>query len=214
MSPLPERLTGRWDNPFRQSYDDAVCWHLLLGGDPAVQAAAAVARQRLAGLTGLHMTPPEWLHVTVLRVGTADQVTQDDRSRIIAKAQDCLARTAPVTVTLERVFYHPEAIALSVSPRSALSPILSAARTATREVLGTDDRDGEQDGWAPHLTLCYSTTEQPAAPVITQLGKTLPAYEVTVKEMSLVVQDGPEDLWNWKVAGSARLLGGPGARHG
>ena len=24
--------------------------------------------------------------------------------------------------------------------------------------------------------------------------------------MSLVVQDGPEDLWNWQIAGSARLL--------
>lgn len=213
MSPLPERLTGRWDNPFRQSYDDTVCWHLLLGGDPAVQAAVAVARQRLAGLTGLHMTPTEWLHVTVLRVGTADQVTHDDRSRMLARAQAYLAQTAPVTVTLQRVFYHPEAIALSVSPRSALSPVLTAARTATREVLGSDDRDGEEDEWAPHLTLCYSTTEQPAAPVITQLGKTLPACAVTIREMSLVVQDGPEDLWNWQVAGSARLLGGPGSSH-
>jgi 2'-5' RNA ligase len=214
MSPLPERLTGRWDNPFRQSYDDTVCWHLLLGRDPAAQAAAAVARQRLAGIAGLHMTPPQWLHVTVQRVGTKDLITHDDRNRMLARAQDCLTRTAPVTVTLQRVLYHPEAITLSVSPRSALSPVLAAARTATREVLGTDDRDGEGDEWAPHLTLCYSTTEQPAAPVITALGKTLPAYEVTITEMSLVVQDGPEDLWNWQVAGSARLLGGPGASHG
>jgi 2'-5' RNA ligase len=214
MSPLPERLTGRWDNSLRQSYDDAVCWHLLLGGDPAVQAVVAVARQRLAGLTGLHMTPAQWLHVTVLRAGTKDLVTHDDRSRMLARAQDCLAQTAPVTVTLQRVFYHPEAIALSVSPRSALSPVLSAARTATREVLGTDDRDGEEDEWAPHLTLCYSTTEQPAAPVVTALGKTLPPREVTITEMSLVVQSGPEDRWNWQVAGSARLLGGPGASSG
>lgn len=214
MSPLPERLTGRWDNPFRQSYDDTVCWHLLLGRDPAVQAAAAVARQRLAGLPGLHMTPPEWLHVTVQRVGTKDLVTLDDRNRMLARAQDCLAQTAPVTVTLQRVFYHPEAITLSVSPRSALSPVLEAARTATRKVLRTDPSDGEGDEWVPHLTLCYSTTEQPAAPVIDALGTTLPAYEVTITEMSLVVQDGPEDLWNWQVAGSARLLGDPAENHG
>ena len=95
MSPLPERLTGCWDNPFRQSYDDAVCWHLLLGGDPAVQAAVAVARQRLAGLTGLHMTPTDWLDVTVLRVGTADQVTHDDRSRMLARAQLTSPRLRP-----------------------------------------------------------------------------------------------------------------------
>jgi 2'-5' RNA ligase len=208
VSPLPERFTGRWDNPVRPSYDDTVCWHLLLGSDAAVQAAAAVARQRLAGFNGLHMTPPEWLHVTVLRVGTADLVTQDDMSQMLATAQAYLAPTAPVTVTVQRVFYHPEAIALSVSPRSALSPIRTAARTATREVLGTDP--GEGDEWLPHLTLCYSTTEQPATPLIAKLGMTLPAHEVTITEMSLVVQHGPEDQWNWQVAGSARLLGGPG----
>lgn len=204
------RFTGRWDNPSRPSYEDAVCWHLLLGGDEAVQAAAAVARHRLAGFTGLHMTPPQWLHVTVLRAGTTDQVTPEDMSRMLARAQAHLARTAPVTVTLGRVFYHPEAIALSVSPGSALAPVLTAARTATREVLGADPGEGEEDEWTPHLTLCYSTASQPAAPVIARLGKTLPPRELTVDEMSLVAQDGAEDQWNWRVVGSARLLGGPG----
>jgi 2'-5' RNA ligase len=209
VSPFPERFTGRWDNRFRPSYDDTVCWHLLLGADAGVQAAAATARQRLAGFTGLHMTPPQWLHVTVQRVGAAGQVTQDDMGRMLARAQACLAQAAPVTVTLQRVFYHPEAITLGVSPRSALSPVLAAARTATREVLGT--HAGAGDEWLPHLTLCYSTTGQPAAPVIAALGTTLPAHEVTITEMSLVIQDGPEDLWNWQVAGSARLLGSPRA---
>jgi 2'-5' RNA ligase len=162
-----------------------VCWHLLLGGDPAVQAAAATARQRLAGFTGLHMTPREWLHVTVLRIGTAGLFTQDDMNRMLARAQADLARTAPVTVALQRVFYHPEAVAVGVSPSSALAPVLSAARAATREVLGTDHGDGKQEEWAPHLTLCYSTTDQPAAPVIAELGMTLPACEVTITEMSL-----------------------------
>jgi 2'-5' RNA ligase len=211
MSPLPVQFTGRWDNRSRPSYEDAVCWHLLLGGDAAVQAAAATARQRLARFTGLHMTPQEWLHVTILRAGTADLITQGDMSRMIARAQADLARTAPVTVTMQRVFYHPEAIVLSVSPVSALAPVLAAARTATSEVLGADADDSGGGEWMPHLTLCYSTTEQPAAPVIAELGKTLPASKVTIGELSLVVQNGPENQWNWRVSGSARLLGGLGA---
>jgi len=207
MSPLPMQFTSRWGNRSRPSYDDAVCWHLLLGGDPAARDAAAAAGQRLARFGGLHMTPPQWLHVTVLRAGRADMVTEGDMVRMLARAQAELARTAPVTVTLQRVFYHPEAIGLIVSPASALAPVLAAARTATRAVLGADAGDGEDEGWAPHLTLCYSTADQPAAPVIAELGKALPACEVTIGEMSLVVQDGPEDLWNWRVAGSVRLLG-------
>jgi 2'-5' RNA ligase len=209
MSPFPVHFTGRWDNPSRLSYDDAVCWHLLLGGDTAVQAAVATARERLARFSGLHMTPPEWLHVTILRAGTADMMTQDDISRMLTRAQADLARTAPVTVTLQHVFYHPEAIVLGVSPGSVLAPVLAAARTATREVLGVNAADAEDDDeFTPHLTLCYSTEEQPAAPVIAELGKTLPPCQVTIRELSLVVQDGPEDQWNWQVAGSARLLGG------
>ena len=211
MSPLPLQFTGRWDNPSRPSYDNALCWHLLLGGQARVRAAADVVQQRLARFAGFHMTPPQWLHVTVMRAGTAGLVSQDDISRMLARAQAELARTAPVTVTLQRVFYHPEAIALSVSPRAALAPVLVAARTATREVLGTNANDGDQGEWMPHLTLCYSTGEQPAAPVIAELGKAIPAFEATISEISLVAQEGPEDQWHWRVAGSARLLGGPEA---
>jgi hypothetical protein len=46
-----------------------------------------------------------------------------------------------------------------------------------------------------------------------QLGKTLPAFEVTVSEMSLVVQNGAEDQWDSRVAGSARLLGDSARAH-
>jgi 2'-5' RNA ligase len=211
MSAFPVRFTDRWGNLSRLSYDDAVCWHVLLGGDPAAQAAAATARQRLARFTGLHMTPAEWLHVTILRAGTASTVTRDDMSRMIATAQDALAQTGPVTVTLERVFYHPEAIVLGVSPGSALAPVFEAARTATREVLGADAGDADGNEFMPHMTLAYSAAEQPAAPVIAKLGKTLAPCRVTIREVSLVVQDGPEDQWNWRVAGSVRLLGGLGA---
>jgi 2'-5' RNA ligase len=214
MSPFPVQFTGRWDNPSRLSYQDAVCWHLLLGGHAEVRAVAATARERLARFAGLDMTPPQWLHVTVLPVGIADQVTQEDMNRMLARARVYLARTAPVTVTLQRVFYHPEAIALSVSPESALAPVFAAALAATRDVLGADAGEVEGDEWMPHLTLCYSTAEQPAAPVIAQLGKTLPACEVTIGEMSLVIQDGAEDQWNWRVVGSACLLGGLGASGG
>jgi 2'-5' RNA ligase len=213
MNPLPAQFTSRWeDNRARPSYEDAVCWHLLLGGHAGVQSIAADARRRLARFPGLHMTPSQWLHVTVLRVGASDRISQDDMEQMLARAQDALARTPPFTMTLQRVLYHPEAIALSVSPASALAPFLAAARNATRGALGEDTAgDTREDEWVPHLTLCYSTTRQPAAPVIAELGMTLPASEVKIGEMSLVVQEGPEHLWNWHIAGSVRL---PGAHEG
>ena len=126
MSPLPARFTGRWDNQARLSYDDAVCWHVLLGGDAAVQAAAASARKRLSRFTGLHMTPPQWLHVTIMRVGTSDLISPGAMSQMLDRAQAQLAQAAPLTVTFQRVLYHPEAIVLAASPASALAPRISS----------------------------------------------------------------------------------------
>lgn len=214
MSPLPVQFTDRWGGRREgPSYDDSVCWHLLLGADARVRAAVADAQQRLARFGGMHMTPARWLHATVLLAGPAAAIPTDDMSEMLARARAALAGTPAVTVTLGRVLYSPEGIALEISPASALSPVLAAAQAATREVIGmsssTEDLASE---WAPHLTVCYSTGEQPAAPVIAELGKAIPACEVTIDRLSLVVQNGPEQLWDWQVAGTARLgaPNGPG----
>jgi len=216
MSPLPVRFTDRWGVPRAGlSYQDSVCWHLLLGPDAGVRAAVAGAQQRLARFGGMHMTPARWLHVTVLLAGPAAAISPDDMEEMLARARVALAGTPAVTVTLGRVLYSPQGIALGISPASALSPVLAAARAATREVTGTSGSAEDVDSaWAPHLTVCYSTGEQTAAPVIVELGKSIPRCEVTIDRLSLVVQNGPEQVWDWQVAGTARLGGhgspGPG----
>jgi 2'-5' RNA ligase len=189
-------------------YDDAVCWHLLLGGRPEVRALATAAQQRLDRFSGLYMTPQRWLHMTVLRAGPAASITQEAMEVMLARAREILAGIPPVTVTLGRILYHPEAISLGVSSAGALTPVLEAAQAASCEVTGTSgsiENSGEE--WTPHLTLCYSTGEQRAAPVIAALGKALPPCAVTIDQLSLVVQNGPEQLWDWRVVGTARLLG-------
>lgn len=207
MSPLPTQFTDRWGGSREGlSYEDSVCWHLLLGFDANARAAVAEAQQRIARFGGMHMTPVRWLHVTVLLVGPAAALTREDIGDMLARARAHLARTPPVTVTVGRFLYSPEGIALAVSPASALSQVRAAAQAATSEVIGTSGR-GEASPLPPHLTVCYSTCEQAAAPVIAKLGKAIPACEVTLDRLSLVVQNGPERLWDWRVAGTAPLGG-------
>ncbi len=156
------QFTDRWGGHREGlSYEDSVCWHLLLGSDAGVRAVVAGAQQRLARFGGMHMTPARWLHVTVLLVGPAAAITREDMAEMLARASAALAGTPPVTVTLGRVLYSPQGIALGISPASALSPVLAAAQAATRAVTGTsgstDDLDSAR---TPHLTVCYSTGEQ------------------------------------------------------
>ena len=44
-----------------------------------------------------------------------------------------LADMPPITVTIGKILYHPEAIMLAATPADALSPIRQAAIAATRE---------------------------------------------------------------------------------
>ena len=104
------------------------------------------------------------------------------------------------------VIYHPEGIVLPMTPASALVPIFEAAQAASFEVTGKPGViSSPGPSWVPHVTLCYSTSQQPAAPIIAALGKPLPAREVTIGELSLVVQHGSALSWDWRPVGTAHL---------
>jgi 2'-5' RNA ligase superfamily len=97
---------------------------------------------------------------------------------------------------------------LAVRPAGALNPLRDAALRATPATSdGSRDLDGSPSAWMPHVTLCYSTREQPAEPIIAALGKELPRCHVQIATLSLVVQHGPERDWNWRVVGEAHLRG-------
>lgn len=204
---LPEQFADRRQaHPGAPDFTDSVCWHLLLGDQEPVQTMVREAQQRLAGFSGLHMTPLRWLHATVLLVGRAADLTQADIDQMLKKARLKLNGTAPPTVALGRVIYHPEGILLPMSPASALAPIFEAAQAATLEVtgsLGVTSTPGPS--WVPHVTLSYSTRQQRAAPIIAALGKELPAGEVTIDKLSLVIQHGPALSWDWRSIGTAYL---------
>jgi 2'-5' RNA ligase superfamily len=110
------------------------------------------------------MTPPQWLHMTTYVAGPAEQFTDEQMQRMTAVASDYLADVPPITVSLGKILYHREAIMLAVTPADDLAPIRAAALSATNAV--TNSMSGGEATWTPHITLCYSTTEQAAQPVI------------------------------------------------
>jgi hypothetical protein len=114
-----------------------VCWHLLLRNAEPVQTLARQAQQRLAGFTGLHMTPLRWFHATVLLAGRAADLTQADLNQMLAKADFSSTARRPSPSPFGRMIYDPEGIVLPMSPASALAPIFEAAQAATVEVTGS-----------------------------------------------------------------------------
>jgi 2'-5' RNA ligase len=208
---LPEQMTNRWarrrdPGPGEQT----LYWHVLMRDYPDVGNLAQHARDQLSAFDGLHMTPPDCLHMTTLVAGPVKRFSPEQQQQMIQTASDQLADVPPVTVSLGRIVYHPEAILFAVTPGVALAPLRSAAIAATRAA--GHDAIGYDEEWRPHVTLCYSTSTQAARPIIDALGLDLPERTITVRRLSLVIQTGSELAWDWTVVGTADL-GKPAHAH-
>jgi 2'-5' RNA ligase len=203
---LPDRMRDRWKNrPDLAAGEGAVSWHLLMRDYPQVVSLARSAQQRLAGFDGLHMTPLQWLHITTLYAGPAAAFSPNQLRQMTDSATDLLAETPPAAVTLGQVLYHPEAIVLGVSPTETLTAIYDAARSATHHVTGEQAPHDNPAHWLPHITVCYSTSSQPAKPIVEALGTRLPRCDIDIGALSLIVQHGPERAWDWSIISTIRL---------
>lgn len=201
---LPDQMTNRWArrrDP--EPGEQTLYWHVLMRDHPEVGKLAEQARHRLAPFDGLHMTPTECLHMTTLVAGPADWFSKEQRQQMIQTASDQLADVPPVTVSLSKIVYHPEAIIFAVTPGAALAALRSAAIAATRAA--GCDAIGHDEEWRPHVTLCYSTSDQPARPIVDALGMSLPENTIAVRRLSLVIQTGSELAWDWSIVGTADL---------
>jgi 2'-5' RNA ligase len=206
----PEQMTDRWrDRPEPGPGDARLVWHVLMRDQPQARALAAVARQRLAGCgAGLHFTPEPWLHLSVLRLGLASELAQPALEAMVDQARSRLAAVPPAQVTLGRVLYHPEAVALRADPADGLAAITGAVRAAA-STLGRAGSEPAEPG-IPHVTVAYSTQDQPAGPVVAALGHELPQCPVTIDAVYLVAQRGAERDWAWQVMAGVPLGGSPG----
>lgn len=200
-------MRDRWRSRWEPTSDEGtVYWHMLAHRYTEARGAAAEVRKRLAPFDGFHITPDKWLHATTLVAGSTEKVSREQMQAMAECAQDRLASDAPIPVTTGRILYHPEAIMLDLSPAEALHPVLEAARLATDSVLGHGgELSDSMRTWAPHVTVAYSVADQPAGPIIAALGKSVPERRFTITSLDLVVQWGPERLWNWEPVATVQI---------
>src|SRR5437868_7634395 len=157
MSPFPIKMVDRWrDRAELGPGEGTFYWHVLLGRDPQARALAQEAQALLAPFPGLHFTPANWLHLTILVVGSTDDISIAQGQAMLAEAARLLAVVPPITETLSRIHYHPQAIMLSVDAPTRLTLVRDAVQAATQIITG---RPGHTEGpatWTPHVTIAYS----------------------------------------------------------
>jgi 2'-5' RNA ligase len=200
-------MVNRWDDrPEPGLGEGTVYWHMLMRDHPEVAELARQAKQRLAPFaTGLHMTPQEWLHMTTFVAGPAVKFSPEQLQQMTRTAKELLASRPPIPITLGRILYHPEAIMLGVASSVPLIPMREAAAKATYTVTGCPEAATDTSQWTPHVTICYSIADQPAQPIIDTLGLQLPERKIEIDALQLVIQHGPERLWDWSIVSTINL---------
>lgn len=205
MSPLPTQMIDRWRSRSEPGPGQGVAyWHILFGAEPGVRRQAEYVQEKLSRFSGLHMTPLRWLHMTTLVIGPTEGLAPSALDELADRASERASLIEPTSVSLRRLIYHPEAIMVGVDPGPALQPLFEALKGVTREVTGKAGLH-QPKTWVPHVTLCYSTTCQPAQPLINALGRELPPCDATVETVSLVVQEGAERRWEWHPVAEVQL---------
>jgi hypothetical protein len=120
-------------------------------------------------------------------------------------AASLLAEMPPVTITLGRVLYHPEAIMLALrTPRRSSPSATQPCKPHDWPLVFRRPIQLRRAG-PPHITICYSTSDRPAQPLIDALGLQLPSCDIQVGALSVVIQYGPKRTWNWSVIDTVHL---------
>ena len=203
MSPLPTRMSDHWWwRPGIKPGRDLLVWHITFDDASHVRTLAETAQKPLRPLAGLDLVPLDWLHMTTLIVGHRDEIDPANVEKMTTAAQETLGGIQPITVELGKVWFHPEAVMLSPHPAESLAPIYEHIRQAAAHAIPEDDIPAQ---WLPHMSIAYSNSDGPAAPVVEALTPRPRPVSWTAQAVHLVAQRRHGHSYRWERLATALL---------
>jgi 2'-5' RNA ligase len=192
-----------WWRPGWQPGKRFFTWHLTFQDTPQVHDLAIRYRAALAHLPGLDLVPDRWLHLTMQGLGFIGDVTDQDAHKIADAATIRLAAVRAFDLELDRPTITPEAIRwdpVSLGP----TLVRSAIRTAISDVWPEVPEAAE--GFSAHVTIAYSNSNGPAAPVSDALAKVPSSPAITrITHADLIVLNRDHHMYEWETFASVPL---------
>ncbi|MEU4806395.1 2'-5' RNA ligase family protein [Actinosynnema sp. NPDC023587] len=181
-------------------------WHVTFAGQPGAQRLVDDYAPLLASLPQFDPVPAQWLHLTLQGIGFTDEVDRDDVDHIVQAARARCAELVPFTVTIGPALVDHETLQMPALPGEPLAGLRLAIRAAIGDVRGNDNVPESEDGFRAHVSLGYSNTTGPAAPVVAAVeahgGHTA---EVTVSSVSLIDLHRDRKAYEWTDVTSVEL---------
>ncbi|KNB52928.1 2'-5' RNA ligase family protein [Streptomyces caatingaensis] len=172
-------------------------WHFTFQHATEVHRLAETYRQGLAGVPGLDLVPDRWLHLTMQGLGFVDEVAEKDVRAIVEAAASRLRAVPAFELVLHRPEITPEAIRWEAAPKQPPVNVRSAIRAAVADVWG--EVPEAADGFAPHVSIAYSSSEGPMRPVAEALDRieAEPA-RARIDSVELIVLNRDHHMYEWE----------------
>lgn len=174
-------------------------WHFTFPDATDLHGLVKSAQDALRTVPGLSVVPTRWLHLTTQGVGFVGEVDESELELITRQTQARLRVLEPFMLELGPVDADAEGIGLGVRPWAPVHAVRTAIRDAIATVWGHDQVPEAADGFRPHLTIAYSASSGPAAPVYTALEplRSWPSVTVPVDSVELIELNRDEKEYRW-----------------
>ncbi len=171
-------------------------WHLTFGDAPELHGLVAAYQDALSGIAGLDPVPREWLHLTMQGVGHVEEVGRETIEGIVEGVRGRLAELPAVRVEFQRLVIGAEALVLPALPSGAVEQIRTAIRAAMAEWIAVPEK---ADGFRPHVTVAYSSSERSAAEVVAALwAVSVAAVSCSISSASLIELHRDRRMYEWR----------------
>jgi 2'-5' RNA ligase len=103
------------------------------------------------------------LHLTLPRIGWADELTSESVGSVARTAEETCSGIHPFTLSIGPLAGSAGAVRFSVSPWDPLFTLRDALLRAIRCALGAEC---QEDGYRPHVGIAYCNSPVPATPLV------------------------------------------------
>lgn len=200
-----ESLQSHWELKAWPTGHRAYYWYLTF--DDARLAALARKCQEFLSDDGLDPVPHDGLHITLLGIGEAADVSGHRLSEVVAAAEERLAGFASFELLVGPLAGSRSAIRFSVAPWDPLLELHRLLFDCTgRVVPGKRPRTTH---FRPHLGIGYLNAPQSASGLVERVAALhdLPPVQVSVDTVDLVELRREEHAYRWDTCATISLTG-------
>ncbi|MER6100239.1 2'-5' RNA ligase family protein [Streptomyces sp. NPDC001728] len=198
-----ERMGDHWDRPGWSEQQRSYYWMLTFSGATELLGLTEHCQKALNHL-GMDPVPSDGLHVTMLRVGPTDQVSEHQVKQLIDLTQNLPVRAF-------HLLAHPltgsrGAVRFSLTPWRPMIQLHAALSTVGYQV--RIPGGSPTNAFRPHLGIAYNNRTRQAAPVADAVAplRSLPPAVLDVTSVELVELRRQDGAYRWRTVHSAPLV--------